>query len=31
VSKLGRKKGPDDRRAHREPRKRELVTESVRQ
>jgi len=30
VSKLGRKKGPGDRRAHREPRKRELVTESVR-
>ena len=30
VSKLGRKKGRGDRRAHREPRKRELVTESVR-
>jgi multidrug efflux pump subunit AcrB len=30
VSKLGRKKGAGDRRAHREPRKRELVTESVR-
>ncbi|HEY4783055.1 MAG TPA: multidrug efflux RND transporter permease subunit [Chthoniobacterales bacterium] len=30
VSKLGRKKGPGDRRVHREPRKRELVTESVR-
>jgi multidrug efflux pump len=30
VSKLGRKKGPGGRRVHREPRKRELVTESVR-
>ena len=30
VSKLGRKKGPGDRRPHREPRKRELVTESAR-
>ncbi len=30
VSKLGRKRGPSDRRALREPRKRELVTESVR-
>jgi multidrug efflux pump len=30
VSKLGRKKGPGVRRVHREPRKRELVTESVR-
>ena len=30
VSKLGRKKGTGDRRPHREPRKRELVTESAR-
>jgi hydrophobe/amphiphile efflux-1 (HAE1) family protein len=30
VSKLGRKKGPGDRRPHREPRKRELVSESAR-